>query len=589
MNLIKTIDQYLSVVWSWMNQFDVRLRIAAAILVLGAMVLTMLFAGFVIGKHETFPYRLFNKADRAMTRVFTSPQPAAKLSATQIDTSLLQLSLAVGEVNTGRDRLTNDLSQNGGGLTSFGDDVLLLAYNGKIYAAAGADSVRETMIAGPDNNRQAYLTAADDPQNANYQFHRGYLRYNDIAYFQTPDAHGLIAAYIEFNADDLCVYNTLARLDFAGDVTSIDQVQATTDDWQILFRTDPCLPLKERFLAVEGHMAGGRLAVSDDGSVYLTSGDFHWDGMRSDGAPVAQNPDAQYGKVLKIDIATGEGSIVSLGHRNPQGITILDTGEVVAVEHGPKGGDELNLIQPGLNYGWPLESFGTSYRGRQLDTAQSYGRHDMFEPPLMSWVPSIAPSELTQVSGFHEAWDGDLLVGSLTRHALYRIRMQNGRPLFDEEITIGTRVREIHQHTDGRLVIWSDNEELIFITAEERVDDQRQIETYLSDAGISGRRADRLQTVLAACAECHSFGAIDHDKAPALGRIFGDDIAATPFDHYSDALMGQSGTWTEERLIDFLKDPSGFAPGTTMPGPVLSDDDVIEDVVDYLKDIDSHF
>lgn len=589
MSILNSIDERLSATWAWINGFDLRFRLLAFPILMGSAALAALFAGFLVGKHQFFPSKIFNKVDRAVVGMFASPQPVTKLSAKRVDTSLLQLSLEVGVVDTNRDQFAQSMSENGGGLTSFGEDVLLLAYNGKIYAAAGPDSIRETAIDGPDNNRSAYLTAAADPANDAYEFHRGYLRYNDIAYFRDGDWQGLIAAYIEYDAEKQCVHNSLARLDFDPSVESIDDVEATSSDWIVLFRTQPCLPLKKRYLAVEGHMAGGRLAISDDGYVYLTSGDFHWDGMRSDGAPIAQDPAAQYGKILKVDIQSGVGSIVSMGHRNPQGITILRTGEVIAVEHGPKGGDEINLIQEGLNYGWPLESFGTTYRGRPLDTSISYGRHDSFEPPIMAWVPSIATSEVTEVSGFHDAWEGDLLVGSLTRQAIYRIRLQNGTPVFSEPIQIGTRVREIHQHTNGQLVVWSDNEELIFITAEERVDDERLLDTYLLYSGITDRRADRLKTVLDSCAECHSFGSVDHEKAPALGRIFGNDIASTPYANYSSGLKAQTGTWTTERLVTFLQNPSAFAPGTTMPSAVINDEDVIRDVVDYLEDVDSHF
>ena len=85
-------------------------------------------------------------------------------------------------------------------------------------------------------------------------------------------------------------------------------------------------------------------------------------------------------------------------------------------------GDELNLIQDGLNYGWPLESYGTTYRGTRIPDSLSYGRHTQFQPPIFSWVPSVAVSGMTLVKGFDESWDGDILVSSLSDQALHRVR-----------------------------------------------------------------------------------------------------------------------------------------------------------------------
>jgi glucose/arabinose dehydrogenase len=89
-------------------------------------------------------------------------------------------------------------------------------------------------------------------------------------------------------------------------------------------------------------MASGRIVFQAPDTLYLTSGDFHWDGMRADGELIAQNPEAEYGKVLKIDLATGDSAIVSMGHRNMQGMTFTEDGQLFVAEHGPNGGDELN-------------------------------------------------------------------------------------------------------------------------------------------------------------------------------------------------------------------------------------------------------
>ncbi len=566
----------------------------AALVAIGAAILAgfiafVLFIGFALGKHQVFPAAFFDKVDNKLANILVGEREVPKLASTTYDSALIKLDASIAIVPTGRVGKGSFLSRNGGGMTSFGDDVLLLPYNGKIYAASNPDTLRETNLVAPDNKREEYIEAADLPENQDLNFSRGYLRYNDISYFNNSASHGLIASYTEYHVDDKCVTNTLARLDFESGVTSIDDVEASDEDWTIIYRTTPCLPFKTRHTAMEGHMAGGRIAFMAPSTIYLTSGDFHWDGMRSEGAGIAQDPDAQYGKVLQVDIETGVGSIMSMGHRNMQGITLSADNDVLVIEHGPKGGDEMNRIEQGKNYGWPLESYGTTYRGSPMPNSISFGRHTQSEPPIFSWIPSIAASSVTRVEGFNEAWDGDYLVAALTDRSLHRVRLEGDRAVYSERIEIGTRIRDIHQHSDGQLVAWTDNEELMFFSGRVRVDTQQRFENYLTNANLSSRLENRLRTAVDGCAECHSFIAGEHNAAPSLGRIFGDEIASTEFSNYSDALKKKRGTWTRENLIAYISDPNAFAPGTIMPNPSLDDENTIDAVVEYLLDIEDDF
>lgn len=146
-------------------------------------------------------------------------------------------------------------------------------------------------------------------------------------------------------------------------------------------------------------------------------------------------------------------SIWSYGHRNPQGLYYEPaTGLVWENEHGPKGGDELNLIRKGLNYGWPLVSYGINYNGTIItnDTARAG-----MEPPFHYWTPSIGPSSLTRVSSDrYPAWKGDFLSGSLSFEYLERTLMKNNRVVGREKLMprIG-RVRNVVQGPDGYLYV----------------------------------------------------------------------------------------------------------------------------------------
>ncbi|MFN7163466.1 MAG: PQQ-dependent sugar dehydrogenase [Hyphomonas sp.] len=551
----------------------------------------VLFLGFMVNQHQVFPAKLFARVDGKLQQFLPArAAPVPALSGT-FRSTLLDLDLQSASVNTGRDTTDpNLLNESGGGLTSFGDDVLLLAYDGRIYAGSSPETVRQTAVSGPDNNRAAYIEYASRPElEDTYFFRLGYLRYNDLLHFSNAEGQGLIASYTEYHPDRTCYTNTLARLDIDPAITSIDAVSAAPSDWTVVYRTEPCLPFKPRHYAMEGQMASGKLAFEAPSTVYLTSGDFHWDGMRSDGELIAQNPEAQYGKVLRVNIDTGAGEIVSMGHRNMQGITFASDGRLFVTEHGPNGGDELNVIEQGGNYGWPLTSLGISYSGAPLPDAEDYGLHDGFVLPVFAWMPSIAISALIEVQGFHESWDGDLLAGSLSDQSLHRVRFEQGKPVYSERIEIGARIRDLHQHTDGRLVIWTDELRLAFISPKPRVDHNARLDKHVSDWHLPPARAIRLRETLDGCAECHAFAVGDNTKAPSLARAARSKIASTDFEGYSDALKGKGGKWDHEALAAYLRDPQAFAPGTSMPDQQLTDPATLKDVVDFLESIESDF
>ena len=172
-----------------------------------------------------------------------------------------------------------------------------------------------------------------------------------------------------------------------------------------------------------------------------------------------------HGKMLSINVETGVADIVSSGLRNMQGLALTADGRLLSVEHGMRGGDELNLHRQGANFGWPLETYGTTYSKQPQPGADVVGRQERYERPVFAWVPSIAVSNLIVVQGFHPAWDGDLLVATLKDASLRRLRLVDNRVVYDEPIRIGAQVRYVHQHTDGRIVLWTDNQELIFLEA----------------------------------------------------------------------------------------------------------------------------
>jgi glucose/arabinose dehydrogenase len=216
---------------------------------------------------------------------------------------------------------------------------------------------------------------------------------------------------------------------------------------------------------------GGRIAFDRSGFLFLTVGerqeqDRAQNGrdhggkvlrLRDDGSVPPDNPFAG-----KADFAP---EVYSLGHRSPQGLAVHpETGAIWENEHGPLGGDEINIVLPGKNYGWPLVTFGNDYDGKRITEATS--RPDL-EAPFLYFVPSIAISGMTFYTGDRfPAWRGNLFVGAMfegrtrgTGH-LRRITFNDGRPIQREPILIELRqrIRDVRQGPDGLLYVLTDED-----------------------------------------------------------------------------------------------------------------------------------
>ena len=230
------------------------------------------------------------------------------------------------------------------------------------------------------------------------------------------------------------------------------------EDVRVVFRQTPKVDSRLHF--------GCRIVQAGDGSLFLTLGD-RYHRMQD-----AQTLDNHHGKVVRVrpDSAAHVDNpfgrqpgvlpeIYSLGHRNPQGAALGPDGALWLVEHGPQGGDEVNRIVAGRNYGWPVITYGENYGGGPI--GEGITARAGLEQPLKHWTPSIAPSGMAWLRSnrYGPGWQNSLFVGSLKFRYLSRLVFDNGRLVREERLLpeIGARVRDVREGPDGLLYLLTDD------------------------------------------------------------------------------------------------------------------------------------
>ena len=259
------------------------------------------------------------------------------------------------------------------------------------------------------------------------------------------------------------IYLSFAKPNDGGSTTAVIRAR---------FENDQLLEVEEIFEAVaqgRGHY-GGRMAFDAQGHLFLTAGDRMAPSRGDLEAHPAQDTSNHHGVVLRLhddgrvpddNPFVGQTGFLpeiwSYGHRNPQGLVIDQaTGNVWINEHGPQGGDELNLIKPGQNYGWPVVGYGVNYRS---GLAIHEGTHrDGIEPPVHFWVPSIGTSGMMLYTGDRfPQWRGNIFVGGLSGQQLARLTMQIDNPTqseWEETLLFGLgRIRDVRQGPDGYIYV----------------------------------------------------------------------------------------------------------------------------------------
>jgi glucose/arabinose dehydrogenase len=269
-----------------------------------------------------------------------------------------------------------------------------------------------------------------------------------------------IALDPEFGTNRL-IYLAFAEQQRSGNVTAVFRAVLNED---VSSLTDGKVIFRQSLAAESSRHFGSRLVFDREGMLFVTTGE------RGYLSKEAQNPASHLGKVLRITregqpapgnptLAGWAPEVWSIGHRNVQGAALHPkTGELWTVEHGAKGGDELNKPQSGKNYGWPVITYGVDYSGDKIGEGQT---KDGMEQPLHYWDPSIAPSGMAFLtSDQYPAWKGNLFVCALAGAHIARITLDGETVTGEEKLFEGfARFRDVVQGPDGKLYVLTDASE----------------------------------------------------------------------------------------------------------------------------------
>ena len=237
---------------------------------------------------------------------------------------------------------------------------------------------------------------------------------------------------------------------------TLDPVNAEVVFKREIYLSRPAI--KEPFL---GHQVGGKLVLGgDDNTLFLSVGDFSKPER-------VQDKTTSLGKVVRIDLQRLSAEVYATGFRSPSGGLHYDrqTNELWLSEHGPRGGDEINLVKRGKNYGWPVVSYGTIYErdGMSGYYGNAFNNHEGYEKPLMSFVPSVGIGAIAQYprTGKNDYWDDDLFVAAMASTSLLRIKKEGQTLAYAEPVLTGYRIRAIKIDQAGNFFLKTDHNQLL--------------------------------------------------------------------------------------------------------------------------------
>lgn len=480
-----------------------------------------------------------------------------------------------------------DPTGGGGGLTEIDGHLVFATPHGLLNAMSPNYRLYTLGLRTPMNLEGARAS----PLAADPLFSLEDLRTHGLFARETaPGRWTLYATLTRFGGEN-CFQFVIASTDIAVEGPVL---RAVDGQWRDVYIARPgCIRMKDRSSRFRGQQAGGRMQMLDAATMLVSVGDHQFDGF-NDSHRAPMDPDWDLGKIIALNLQTGDASVFAEGLRNPQGLVVMRDGRIFETEHGPQGGDEINFVRRGGNYGWPLVTYGMNYGypRRLWESDPEPGGHAGYTRPAFAFVPSIGISAIVQPSAemFPRWGQNDLLMGSLREATLYHVRVDGERVAYAEPLRLeGERLRDMVSMADGRVAILSDSGRLILVRNADRFATSPRGITVTGYTSLAqDERAPQLSReesgramFAVGCASCHSLTG-EANVGPPLNGVVGRDIASWPDYNYSPALIAREGRWTEDNLLQFVTDPQHFAPGTLMPPSTLSWV-VTPDIIAYLR------
>jgi aldose sugar dehydrogenase len=477
----------------------------------------------------------------------------------------------------------------GGGLVEVAGNLIFASSKGRFGYMDGGNHIRPLDFVVPMNLQ----ALRQSPHYEDPLFAYTTIRVAGLLAIQVDATH--VKLYVSHHYfQPKCIQFRISSINLEADQQG---VRASSPDWETVFIARPnCFPDKDRSWRFVGEQAGGRLVRLDANTLLVSVGDHQFDGF-NDAWAAPMDPATDLGKIIKIDLRTRKSSILASGVRNPQGLTIARDGRIWETEHGPQGGDEVNLIREGANYGWPIVTYGMNYGypRRYWPLAPVPAAHDGYSKPAFAFVPSIGISNIVEpsISEFPD-WRSSLIVASLRAHTLFLLRTEDKRGVYAEPISADEdRVRDIVSRANGQLAYLSDEGYLVLIRNAEQHKGAPTSFAVEGFASLSKPFPEELPPAESSpiergrlmyskvCAHCHTLdGTVG--AGPPLNGVVGRRVGSFPGYSYSDPLARYDGVWTRDMLISFVTDPDKTFHGTTMPIAPISWTEV-PNIINYLQ------
>ena len=549
--------------------------------------------GFAAGSYRLFPFyqvaAVKNTLDGWRSPASPVYVPATPFSVAIQETAIQRLLVKrVPLPNSGEDFVA------GGALARVGPVLYAVNRDGQPFAFDLDDQTALEVDTDPAPINRADLRRSP----LRYAFPNGWFRTAGAYAEELNDStHALFVYHNRVDVEEACITYNISRIDLVRRGVRIDAV----GPWRTILTTDPCMVMQPEGgygrYQWSGHISGGKIIEYDDRRLLVTIGDFNFDGYLRDAW--SMDPEVPYGKYVLVDKETGASEVYAIGGRNNMGIFRDGDGTIWSTESGPQGGDELNVVTRGANFGWPNVSYGINYETNPWPLNPHQGRHDGYDKPVFAWFPSIVPTNLVRVdstSGRFAEWHGDLIMGTLRDESLRRLRLDDlGRVVYDERIPFGERIRDLIYLHDGTIAFVTDNSGHLVILDDggpvyEPTDESTELRR-LTLEGYDALTTDEARTgalVVSGeglyeqkCVSCHAVTE-DHLVGPHLVGLFDRQIGGAEGFRYSYDMAVSTDLWTPERLERFLIDPEREFPGVRMQKVTLAAPE-LDSIVAYLR------